>query len=175
MTSSWCVYNCWMSGKQCRSLIWCHILWHLIWVYTVCLGLSVLIPTVKAILLLCKNYNIPISIIRAMLWENAFGHMRTAKAQIRLRIRAVWSGPSLSTIRIIGYYRIYQLRAKPWMSLCTCAGWSDCAFCASLKTLFYLIWLIYGRLHENRTLFICTIYGKWTPTSANIYMQPNHT
>ena len=32
-TSCWCVYNyyCWMSGKQCRD-----ILWHLIWVYTVC-------------------------------------------------------------------------------------------------------------------------------------------
>ena len=36
--------------------------------------------------------------------KRVFGHMRTAKAQISLRIRAVWSGPSLSAYRIIGYY-----------------------------------------------------------------------
>ena len=34
------------------------------------------------------------------------GHMRTAKAQVSLRIRTVWSGPPLSANRIIGYYRI---------------------------------------------------------------------
>ena len=34
--------------------------------------------------------------------------MRTAKAQISLRIRAVWLGPSLSANRIIGHYRMYQ-------------------------------------------------------------------
>ena len=32
--------------------------------------------------------------------KHVCGHMRTAKAQIRLRIRAVWSGPSLSANRI---------------------------------------------------------------------------
>ena len=30
-----------------------------------------------------------------------FGHMRTVKAQIRLRIRAVWSGPSLPTKELL--------------------------------------------------------------------------
>ena len=30
------------------------------------------------------------------MWTRICGHLRTAKAQIRLRIRAVWSGPSLS-------------------------------------------------------------------------------
>ena len=30
--------------------------------------------------------------------KNVFGHMRTAKGKISLRIRAVWSGPSLSAI-----------------------------------------------------------------------------
>ena len=39
--------------------------------------------------------------------------MRTAKAQISLRIRAVWSGSSLSANRIIGYYRMYQRRESP--------------------------------------------------------------
>ena len=41
-----------------------------------------------------------------------FGHMRTAKAQISLRIRAVWSWPSLSLTRINGYYKMTEWRAK---------------------------------------------------------------
>ena len=46
-----------------------------------------------------------------------FRHMRTVKAQISLRIRAVWSGPSLSAYRIIGHYRMYQWRANIRMRL----------------------------------------------------------
>ena len=34
--------------------------------------------------------------------------MWTAKAQISLHIRAVWSGPSLSAKRLTGHYRMYQ-------------------------------------------------------------------
>ena len=45
--------------------------------------------------------------------KRVFGHMHTEKAQISLRIRAVWSGPLLSTNKSIGYYRIYEWRAKP--------------------------------------------------------------
>ena len=41
-----------------------------------------------------------------------FVHMRTAKTQISLRIRAVWSGPSLYANRIIGFYRINELTAN---------------------------------------------------------------
>ena len=40
--------------------------------------------------------------------KRVFGHMRTAKPQISLRIRAVWSGFLLSANRIIGYYRVYD-------------------------------------------------------------------
>ena len=36
--------------------------------------------------------------------KRAFGHMQTAKAQISLHIRAIWSGISLSSERIGGYY-----------------------------------------------------------------------
>ena len=43
--------------------------------------------------------------------KSVFWHMRTAKAQIRLRIRAAWSGPLLSACRIIGCYRMYQQKA----------------------------------------------------------------
>ena len=40
------------------------------------------------------------------------GHVRTAKAQISLCVRVVWSRPSLSAIRIIGYYRILWMESK---------------------------------------------------------------
>ena len=56
-----------------------------------------------------------------------FGHMRIVTTQIIWRIRAVWSGPSLSTTRIIGYYIMYEWRAKAWMILCACAGWCESA------------------------------------------------
>ena len=52
-------------------------------------------------------------------------HMWTVKAQISLCIRTVWSGPSLSTNTIIGYYRLYEWSPKSWMVLCTFAGWSE--------------------------------------------------
>ena len=38
---------------------------------------------------------------------------------------AVWSGPSLSTNRIVGYYRICERRAKAQIVLCTSAGWFE--------------------------------------------------
>ena len=82
--------------------------------------------------------------------KRAFGHMRTAKAQISLRIRAVWSGPSLSANRIIGHYRMYQLRANARMRLCACVGWIwICAFCACSKIHFLL-----GAAHLLGTHFL---------------------
>ena len=53
-----------------------------------------------------------------------FWHMQAGKAQIRLRMGEVWSGNSLSTNRIIGYYRMFEWRAKDRMILCACAGLS---------------------------------------------------
>ena len=55
--------------------------------------------------------------------ENLFGHKWTAKAKISLCIHAVWSGPSLSTNRITGHYRMYQWRANAWMRFYSCIGW----------------------------------------------------
>ena len=63
--------------------------------------------------------------------KRAFGHMRTAKAQISLRIRAVWSGSSLSANRIISYYRMYEWRANTKMILFACAGWSESLYFAN--------------------------------------------
>ena len=59
--------------------------------------------------------------------KRVFGHVLTVKAQISLRIRAVWSGPSLSTNRIIGYYRMYEWRGNNRKLLCACARWSESA------------------------------------------------
>ena len=47
--------------------------------------------------------------------KRVFGHMRTAKARISLRIRC------MSANRIIGYYRMYERRAKARMILYACA------------------------------------------------------
>ena len=65
--------------------------------------------------------------------KRVFRHMRTAKAQIRLRICAVWSGPSVSANRIIGYYRMYEWRAKARMIFCACTGWSEFARFAHVR------------------------------------------
>ena len=52
-----------------------------------------------------------------------FRHMWTANAMFRLRIRAVWSGPSLSVNRIAGHNKKYQWRANVRIRLCACVGW----------------------------------------------------
>ena len=41
--------------------------------------------------------------------KRVFGHMRTAKAQISLPIRAVWSATLLSPNKIIEYYGMYPV------------------------------------------------------------------
>ena len=53
--------------------------------------------------------------------ECVFKHDRTAKTQIC----TVWSGPTLSANRIIGYYRMYEWKAKAWMALCSCTRCSE--------------------------------------------------
>ena len=77
--------------------------------------------------------------------------MRTAKAQIRLRGRAVWSGHSLSADRIIWHHRMYQWRANARMKLCACARWiCISAFWTCSKASFRLTWLSY----TNASTFI---------------------
>ena len=67
------------------------------------------------------------------------GHMRTAVAQIRLRIRAVWSGPPLSANRIFGYNRMFQWKANAWMWLRAYERWCESArFAHFRKHLFRL-------------------------------------
>ena len=64
--------------------------------------------------------------------------MQTAKAQIRLCVSTVWSGPSLSTNRITGYYRMYEWRAKARLILCSCTGWwSESAQSAHVRRHFF--------------------------------------
>ena len=59
--------------------------------------------------------------------KHVFRHMWTAKTKISLRICTVWSGLSLSANWIIGYYRLYEWRAKAQMIFRTYPGWSDSA------------------------------------------------
>ena len=66
-------------------------------------------------------YHIPNYVSRAVR-KRVFLHTRIAKAQIKLRIRAAWSGPSLSANRNIGYYRMFQWKVTARMRLCACAG-----------------------------------------------------
>ena len=72
--------------------------------------------------------------------KNVFRRIWTAKAQISLHIHAVWSGPSLSTNRIIGYYRMLEWRAKTWMILCVCVDGLSLSISTCLKALFHLTW-----------------------------------
>ena len=65
------------------------------------------------------------------------GHVRLAKAQISLRIRAVWSGPSLSANRIIRYYRMNGQTVSAWMILCACAVGSISANFAHVRMHFF--------------------------------------
>ena len=58
-----------------------------------------------------------------------FEYRRTARALIRLRIRAVWSRPSLSANRIIRHCRMWKWRANARIRLCAGAGWSESAHC----------------------------------------------
>ena len=61
--------------------------------------------------------------------KRVFGHMRTVNAKISLRIRAVWSEPSLSASRILGYKRMCQwkglgdtFRGMMWIwRFCACS------------------------------------------------------
>ena len=50
---------------------------------------------------------------------------------------AVWSWLLLCANRIIGCYRMYELRANAQIICCACAGWI-CAFCACSKSRFRL-------------------------------------
>ena len=80
--------------------------------------------------------------------QSIIRHMRTGKAQISLRICAVWSGPSLPDNRIIGFSRKYEWRAKARMILCACS-WSESVHFAHVER-YILAWCgPYGSPHAN--------------------------
>ena len=73
-----------------------------------------------------------------VLLKCVFGHMRTVKTQNGLHIHAVWAGPSLSTNRITGYYRMYEWRVKAQMTICNCAGRFELAHFVHVQRPFWL-------------------------------------
>ena len=77
------------------------------------------------------------------------GHVRTAKAKIRLHGCAVWSQPMLFTNRIIDYHRMDQQRAKAQMRLYHLRRMILCPVCACSKMLFCLTWLKW-LIHNSR-------------------------
>ena len=66
--------------------------------------------------------------------------MRTAKAQTSLHNLAVWSWPSLSAYRIVGYHRMCDWRSKARMILYSCAGLSASMHFAHIRRYFFFGW-----------------------------------
>ena len=87
-----------------------------------------------------------ISYMGHVMRKHVFWHMWTAKAQISLCIHAVWTGPSLSISRIIGYNRMYEWRAKRQMILWACTGCSESVPFAHVLRHFFA-W--HGQLVQN--------------------------
>ena len=85
--------------------------------------------------------------------ENVIGQMRTSMAQITLCICTVRWGPSLSAIRIIWYFRMYEWNAKARMILCPCAVWCEFTNFAHVRRHFFT-WCglhIFCNIWEDRT------------------------
>ena len=97
--------------------------------------------------------------------KRVFGHMRTVKAQISLRIRADWSGPSLSANKIIRYYKMYECRRKARMILCACARGSGPANVAHVRWALFRLTRSTSCLIEIICLFwCCTFFSNNYPT-----------
>ena len=90
------------------------------------------------------------------MWKPVLGHMRTAKAQISLRICAGWSGPSLSANRIIGYNRMYEWRANARL-LCVSTGWSESVHFVHVWRYFFSWCSPYKGIFYHNTISIVTV------------------
>ena len=63
-------------------------------------------------------------------------HMYTVKAQSSMHVYTIWSEPLLYTNRIIGYFRMYEWRAKTHV-LCACTGKSESDHFAHVRSHFF--------------------------------------
>ena len=81
--------------------------------------------------------------------KRVYGHMQTANAQIRLRIRASDQGLRCPLTESFGHYRMYQWRANARMRLCACGMIWICAICAWSKTHFRLARPICSKCSRN--------------------------
>ena len=98
----------------------------------------------------CLNINI-FALLGCTMRKRVLGHTQEAKIQISRRIRGIWS----SANRIIGYYRMYEWRAKARMLLCACA------FCPCSKALFFAWHGPYIFAYAQRYVFL------WCGSSMN--------
>ena len=99
---------------------------HLIWIYTVCRSdfefwltssfTAIVVSNIKDRRTHFRKSGMK-GVNTMAMQKHALWHMQTAKAQIRLRCCAVWSGHLLSANRIIWHYRMYQWIANARMRL----------------------------------------------------------
>ena len=93
------------------------------------------------------------------MWKRVFGHTLIAKTQISLRIRAVWSGPSLFAYRIIGYWRIYRYITKVLIRLYCFVGWPGSLLLPYVQNTYFL-WHGPSYIRKMRKLGYKAIYIK---------------
>ena len=65
--------------------------------------------------------------------NRTFVHVRPAKIQISLRIRAVWSESSLGAFWIARMESVFVRTTKTLIRLRGCAGWSESSLCAHVR------------------------------------------
>ena len=87
---------------------------------------------------------IPVDLMSLAMSERVLGHMRTAKVQISLRIRAGWSGLSLSATDKMDTLECFIWEQMPvWDGLCACAGWCVSAHLRMFEGVCETIMLLY--------------------------------
>ena len=134
-------------------------LWRLIWVYTVCAGLPVRIRTISVLIWpnstpqkspwICPFI---VLMLNARKWPLC--NLRITQTLISLRIRASWSGPSLSACRINGYCSLCRRPENIQIRLHWCACSSGHSLFAYGTRALFLRCASYGRrfCEKNRTL-----------------------
>ena len=111
------------------------------------------------------------------------GHMLAAKFQIRPRMRAVWSGPSLSAYVIIVYCWLYLRASKKLIRQAGCACWTGpllhalwlkkgtasniCSHLSIKYTFLYNVWFC--------CYCVCTLEYQFTENYLEPGWPPDHT
>ena len=107
-------------------------------------------------------------------------HMRTEKAKISLRIRAVWTWPSLSANGSILCYSMFQCRRNARMRLCACAEWFESAYFAHIRKHFFAwrgpfgVWRAFSlteplQMQNRHVTYATSLISSYTSSWCNLY------